>query len=164
MPPGRELNTGQTTGRMAGQVKACSRPKVTGLRAASACRFIFSGEPLHTMMRALHLASALLLVVAIHSAAAAESEAEETRRYTREAVERVVNSHDNVLIMKGGELMIRRYTLATRRKNWRGMLLQSPRLWSSSMGDFSRSRSVLLLLICCRARECVSLRANRESD
>jgi hypothetical protein len=57
-------------------------------------------------MRALHLALALLLSATM-SAHAAESEAEETQRYTREAVARVVNSHDNVLIMKGGELMIR---------------------------------------------------------
>lgn len=38
---------------------------------------------------------------------AAETETEETQRYKLEAVERVVASHDNVLILKGGELMVR---------------------------------------------------------
>ena len=68
---------------------------------------MFSREPVWMMMRALPIAFALSLTVATVPAGAAESEAEETQRYAREAVERVVNSHDNVLIMKGGELMIR---------------------------------------------------------
>jgi len=58
------------------------------------------------LIRAMYVVIALLSVVATGSATA-ETVDEETQRYTREAVERVVNSHDNVLILKGGELMIR---------------------------------------------------------
>ncbi len=98
------------------------------------------------MMRALHLASALLLVVAIHSAAAAESEAEETRRYTREAVERVVNSHDNVLIMKGGELMIRQQAVRAANKllvKWGRVQKLGPR-WSQDRPEWKAAKAELI--------------------
>ncbi len=69
------------------------------------------------MMRALHFVIILLITVATSApATAAESEAEETQRYTRDAVARVVNSHDNVLMLKGGELMIRQQAVRAARK------------------------------------------------
>ena len=98
------------------------------------------------MMRVLHLAFALLLVVAIHSAAAAESEAEETRRYTREAVERVVNSHDNVLIMKGGELMIRQQAVRSANKllvEWGRVQKLGPR-WSQDRPEWKAAKAELI--------------------
>ena len=56
-----------------------------------------------------HAAAVMLVVVCLNSAmsVAAETEAEETERYKLEAVEQVVASHDNALILKGGELMVR---------------------------------------------------------
>ncbi len=67
-------------------------------------------------MRAVLLALALMLTAPLGTSAAAETEAEETERYAREAVERVVNSHDNVLIMKGGELMIKQQAVKSAHK------------------------------------------------
>ena len=67
-------------------------------------------------VRALRFASALMFVVAMGEAVGAETEVEETERYTRDAIERVVNSHDNVLIMRGGELMIRQQAVKAAHK------------------------------------------------
>jgi hypothetical protein len=67
-------------------------------------------------VRAIYLAFVLLPFVAIGSAPAAETEDEESRRYAREAVDRVVRSHDNALILKGGELMIKQQAVGAARK------------------------------------------------
>jgi hypothetical protein len=67
------------------------------------------------MVRVLPMAILLLLAAQTGSTAAADVVDEETQRYTREAVERVVNSHDNVLILKGGELMVRQQAVQSAR-------------------------------------------------
>jgi len=63
---------------------------------------------LKAMMRG-QIPAAILVVACLNTAmpVAAETEAEETERYKLEAVEQVVASHDNALILKGGELMVR---------------------------------------------------------
>jgi hypothetical protein len=63
---------------------------------------------LKTMRRA-NVPAGMLVLVCLMSAVpvAAETEAEEAQRYKLEAVEQVVASHDNSLILKGGELMVR---------------------------------------------------------
>ena len=86
----------------------------SGACVVSGFETVFLGDVID-MMRALHMVFALLLVVAAGSAAA-EAVDEETQRYTREAVERVVNSHDNVLMLKGGELMVRQQAVQSARK------------------------------------------------
>ena len=84
-----------------------------GACAATGFETVFLGDVVD-MIRAMHVVIALLSVVATGSAA--ETVDEETQRYTREAVERVVNSHDNVLMLKGGELMIRQQAVQAARK------------------------------------------------
>jgi len=61
------------------------------------------------MMKWNYFPAVMLLFTCLISAtpAVAESETEEAQRYKLEAVERVVASHDNSLILKGGELMVR---------------------------------------------------------
>ena len=54
-----------------------------------------------------HAAAVMLVVVCLNSAMSVAAETEETERYKLEAVEQVVASHDNALILKGGELMVR---------------------------------------------------------
>jgi len=85
-----------------------------GACAASGFETVFFGDVVD-MIRALLVMIALLPVMAAGSVAA-ETVDEETQRYTREAVERVVNSHDNVLMLKGGELMIRQQVVQAVRK------------------------------------------------
>lgn len=60
-------------------------------------------------IRFSNIQAAILALVSLTFAAsvAAETEAEEAQRYKLEAVEQVVASHDNSLILKGGELMVR---------------------------------------------------------
>ena len=55
----------------------------------------------------LRIVFAMCLLPAGLAVAQTETETEEQERYKREAVDRVVDSHDNVLIRKGGELMVR---------------------------------------------------------
>lgn len=64
------------------------------------------------------LLAIMLMIVQIlwTGASLAETEAEEQERYKREAVDRVVASHDNVLILKGGELMVRQQAVRAAHK------------------------------------------------
>ena len=97
-------------------------------------------------MRAKQLAFALLTVIAIGSVTAAETEDEETQRYAREAVERVVNSHDNVLMLKGGELMIKQQVVQAAR----ALLLQVGRdqdlgrAWRPDRPEWKAAKAQLL--------------------
>ena len=56
--------------------------------------------------RGLCMVHGMLLLLLMQSVFA-ETEAEEEERYKKEAVERIVESHDNELVLKGGELMVR---------------------------------------------------------
>jgi hypothetical protein len=62
------------------------------------------------------LATIVFLFVSPLAANAAETEAQEQARYKEEAVERVVASHDNTLIHKGGELMVRQQAVRAAHK------------------------------------------------
>ncbi len=57
-----------------------------------------------------------LLSFILVACALAETDEEEQQRLAREAVERVVNSHDNTLILKGGQLMIKQQTVRAAHK------------------------------------------------
>ncbi len=59
---------------------------------------------------------ALVLAAALNATAFAETDEEEKQRNDREAVERVVNSHDNTLILKGGQLMIKQQAVRAAHK------------------------------------------------
>lgn len=65
------------------------------------------------LFRALCLLAALLH---LHAPAFAESEEEEKQRLEREAVSRLVNSHDHTLILKGGQLMIKQQAVRAAHK------------------------------------------------
>jgi hypothetical protein len=97
-------------------------------------------------LRIVCLASALMGFLPMGPAAAAESEAEETERYTREAVERVVNSHDNVLMLKGGELMIRQQAVKAAHKllvEWGREQKLGP-LWWQDRPEWKAAKAELL--------------------
>lgn len=66
--------------------------------------------------RVLQILFAMLAGLSTSVAPAAETDAEETRRYKRDVVAQVVNSHDNALIMKGGELMIKQQAVTAAHK------------------------------------------------
>jgi hypothetical protein len=72
------------------------------------------------MINATRLLTPVLLVACLLPAAPTvaqtETESEEQQRYKREAVDRVVDSHDNVLILKGGELMVRQQAVRAAQK------------------------------------------------
>lgn len=96
--------------------------------------------------RALGLAFALMFVMATGAAVGAETEVEETERYTRDAIERVVNSHDNVLIMRGGELMIRQQAVKAARSllvEW-GKEQELGPLWRQDRPEWKAARAELL--------------------
>ena len=56
-----------------------------------------------------------LLCLALHATARAAGE-EERARYTREAIDRVVESHDTILLQGGGKLMIKQSAVRSARK------------------------------------------------
>ncbi|KPK31161.1 MAG: hypothetical protein AMJ66_09040 [Betaproteobacteria bacterium SG8_40] len=76
----------------------------------------------------------------------AETEAQEQEKYTREAVDRVVESHDNTLILKGGELMIRQQAVRAAHK----LLVQWGReqdlgdLWWQDRPEWQAAKAELL--------------------
>jgi hypothetical protein len=69
------------------------------------------------LRRAGLLAVAVMpLLVSLQRPVLADTEAQEQERYRRDAVQRVVESHDNALILKGGELMIRQQAVRAAHK------------------------------------------------
>jgi len=98
------------------------------------------------MMRACQLTLVLLLSCSANLVVAAESDAEEAERYKREAVERVVDSHDNVLIMKGGELMVRQQAVKVAHKllvEW-GKKQELGSLWWQDRPEWKAAKAELL--------------------
>ncbi len=76
----------------------------------------------------------------------AETEAQEQERYTREAVDRVVDSHDNTLILKGGELMIRQQAVRSAHKllvQW-GREQKLGELWWQDRPEWQAAKAELL--------------------
>ena len=63
-----------------------------------------------------HLAMMMPLLLMPLQSVMGETETEEQARYAREAVQQVVESHDNALILKGGELMIRQQAVRAANK------------------------------------------------
>ena len=100
------------------------------------------------MMRSTGLPALVLLLVQLILAgfAVAETEAGEQERYTREAVDRVVASHDNVLIMKGGELMVRQQAVRAAHKllvQW-GRDQQLGDLWWQDRPEWQAAKAEML--------------------
>jgi hypothetical protein len=98
------------------------------------------------MKSLLRFSCGLLLAASMGVATAAESESEETQRYAAEAVERVVNSHDNVLIMKGGELMVRQQALKAAHKilvEW-GREQELGSLWWQDRSEWKAAKTELI--------------------
>ncbi|MSQ60310.1 MAG: hypothetical protein EXR36_11890 [Betaproteobacteria bacterium] len=62
------------------------------------------------------LPGAVILGLALVSSVVAETDEEEQQRNAREAVERVVNSHDHTLILNGGHLMIKQQAVRAAHK------------------------------------------------
>jgi hypothetical protein len=62
------------------------------------------------------LLGAVIVTLVCVSAVSAETDEEEQQRNAREAVERVVNSHDHTLIIKGGHLMIKQQAVRAAHK------------------------------------------------
>ncbi len=78
--------------------------------------------------------------------AIAETDAEEQERYKREAVDRVVSSHDNALIMKGGELMVRQQAVRAAHKllvQW-GREQQLGDLWWQDRPEWQAAKTEML--------------------
>lgn len=68
------------------------------------------------LIRAVAVGLALFAAIAVCDPVSAESDAEETKRYDSEAVARLVNSHDTVLILKGAELMVKQQAVRAAHK------------------------------------------------
>jgi hypothetical protein len=62
------------------------------------------------------LRTAAMLFATLFSVPAPASQQEETEEYTRQAVERVVESHDNTLLLGGGKLMIKQAAVRAARR------------------------------------------------
>ncbi|UCH47900.1 MAG: hypothetical protein JSU95_17940, partial [Betaproteobacteria bacterium] len=89
---------------------------------------------------------AACLMAATPAAAQTESETEEEQRYKREAVERIVDSHDNVLILKGGELMVRQQAVRAAEKllsKW-GREQNLGMLWWEDRPEWQAAKSEML--------------------
>jgi len=88
----------------------------------------------------------MLLVPPVTAETEAETEAQELERYTREAVDRVVASHDNTLILKGGELMVRQQAVRSAHKllvQW-GREQQLGELWWQDRPEWQAAKAELL--------------------
>lgn len=93
--------------------------------------------------RALCMAALLL---PIFSAARAETEDEEKLRLEREAVNRVVESHDRTLILKGGHLMIKQQAVRSAHKlllKW-GQEENLGKLWWEDRPEWRAAKAELL--------------------
>lgn len=92
------------------------------------------------------LAAALLLAGLLPGAAQSETDIEEQQRYKREAVDRVVDSHDNVLIQKGGELMVRQQAVRAAQKllsQW-GREQELGMLWWEDRPEWQAAKAEML--------------------
>ncbi len=86
------------------------------------------------------------LLPAVPAVAQSESDTEEQQRYKREAVDRVVDSHDNVLILKGGELMVRQQAVRAASKllsKW-GRDEKLGMLWWEDRPEWQAAKSEML--------------------
>ena len=91
-------------------------------------------------------AAALLLACLLPGAAQSETEIEEQQRYKHEAVDRVVDSHDNVLILKGGELMVRQQAVRAAQKllsQW-GREQELGMLWWEDRPEWQAAKAEML--------------------
>lgn len=89
---------------------------------------------------------AACLMMAGPATAQSESESDEQQRYKREAVDRVVESHDNVLILKGGELMVRQQAVRAAQKllsQW-GREQELGMLWWEDRPEWQAAKAEML--------------------
>lgn len=94
----------------------------------------------------VHVAAVLWLLLAPLLAVSAESESREQEQYAREAVKQVVESHDNVLIIKGGELMLRQQAVRAANKllaQW-GREQQLGMLWWEDRPEWQAAKRDML--------------------
>lgn len=94
----------------------------------------------------VHVAAVLWLLLAPLLAVSAESESREQEQYAREAVKQVVESHDNVLIIKGGELMLRQQAVRAANKllaQW-GREQQLGMLWWEDRPEWQAAKREML--------------------
>ncbi len=90
--------------------------------------------------------SVACLLPAIPAVAQSVTDIEEQQRYKREAVDRVVDSHDNVLILKGGELMVRQQAVRAASKllsKW-GRDEKLGMLWWEDRPEWQAAKSEML--------------------
>ncbi len=90
--------------------------------------------------------SVACLLPAIPAVAQSVTDIEEQQRYKREAVDRVVDSHDNVLILKGGELMVRQQAVraATKLLSKWGRDEKLGMLWWEDRPEWQAAKSEML--------------------
>lgn len=94
-------------------------------------------------VRALCLAAALLH---LYTPALAETEDEEKQRLAREALSRLVDSHDHTLILKGGQLMIKQQAVRAAHKlllKW-GQEENLGKLWWEDRPEWRAAKAELI--------------------
>jgi hypothetical protein len=107
-------------------------------------------KPIRRTINAARLSTTVLFVAcllpAVPTAAQTETETEEQQRYKREAVDRVVDSHDNVLILKGGELMVRQQAVraATKLLSQWGREENLGMLWWEDRPEWQAAKAAML--------------------